>query len=124
LEKSVNELSPSAVQKELAKVRADLDAATANLSSQERAAIESKIRPRRLPPPQKWPEAEPAKVAVRDEDAEQAQLFDDQHPKQPTAGRRVVFKQRAKVPQSKKGRKRKQAATAPTLLSISDERID
>lgn len=117
LEKSVSELSPAAVQKELAKVRADLDAATTDLSAKEKAAIESKIRPRRLPPPQKWPEAEPSKSAVRDEDAEQTQFFDDQPSKEATPNkRRVIFKERATVRPRKRKRKNRKISASPDLL--------
>lgn len=125
LEKSVNELSPAAVQKELAKVRADLDAATHDLSAQEKAAIESKIRPRKLPRPQKWPEAEPPKLAVRDEDAEQAHFFDEQHSKEATpAKRRTVFKERANVRPRKRKRKNRKLSASPDLLAITDQTVD
>jgi hypothetical protein len=121
LEKSVNQLSPAAVQRELAKVRADLDAATIDLSAQERAAIESKIRPPKLPPPQKWPEAEPSKSVVRDEDAEQADFFDNALSKEASpAKRRVIFKESATVRPRKRKRKQKKhrsITAAPNLLT-------
>lgn len=125
LENSVTELSPAAIRKELAKVRSGLDAATADLSAQEKAAIESKIRPRRLPPPQKWPEAERPKLAIRDEgeDAEQAHFFEDQHPKGVSpAKRRVVFKESAKVyPRKRKRRKNRKLSAGPDLLAMTDQ---
>jgi hypothetical protein len=125
LEKSVNELSPASVQRELAKVRAELDSATADLSAEEKTAIESKIRPPKLPPPQKWPDVEPPKLAVREDDSEQIQFFEDQHARVPLPTKRcVVFKERASVRPRKRKRKKHRKITSPELLRNADQTSD
>jgi hypothetical protein len=123
LQDSVDELSPSAVRKELASVRADLDAATVDLSAEERGAIDKGLRPRNLPPPHKWPQREPEKLAIRpDEDLEQSLLFDhEDSARDSTPHRRLVFKEKAIVPPDKRRRRgRRKMRDTQDFLHLRD----
>lgn len=108
LEHSVNELSPRDVQKELANIRAQLESVTRDLSAAEQSQIEIGLRRPKLPPPEKWPISEPAKVAVQRDREEEADLFEDDSPDSAIERRRrTLFKERASVPRRKRrGKKR------------------
>jgi hypothetical protein len=68
LEHSVSELSPRDIQRELASLRAELDAATTDISEPDRKAILTGLKRPKLPPPQKWPVPDAPKVAVGNEE--------------------------------------------------------
>src|SRR5262249_35922365 len=65
LERSVNELSPREVQKELARLKGELDSVSKDLSGPERKAIESALKRPKLPPPERWPAPDHPKVGIR-----------------------------------------------------------
>jgi hypothetical protein len=117
LEHSVNELSPRAIQKELASLRAELDAATKDLSASDTDKILAGLKRPKLPPPEKWPIPEEPRIAVGNEDEYQSVLFEDESSgPEPVHKRRLVFKSTAAVPKrGRKGRPKKKAA-APDLL--------
>lgn len=119
LEKSVDSLSPNAVRRELAGLRAELDSLGKHLSETEREALQPMLKRPKLPPPQQWPDPEEAKVAVRrDDDEEQPVLFVDvSGSPQPDQKRRVVFQETAPVPRGKKRRRSRQISARSDLLS-------
>jgi hypothetical protein len=120
LEHSVNELSPRDVQKELGKLRAQLDTILRDVSPAEKLAIETRLlKTPSLPPPTRWPIPDDVKVAVqKDEEMEQAGWFEDEPPSAETAHkRRILFKQTASVPhQGRKRLNKKQLSAGPNLL--------
>ncbi|MEY9184877.1 hypothetical protein [Bradyrhizobium sp. USDA 313] len=120
LEKSVTELSPRDVQKELSNLRTEMDSINQHLSPQERQALDPILNRPKLPPPKEWPAPEEPKFALRKEDdLDQALLFfepeseplDDHKP-------RLVFRGVAKVPRRKGGRRsNKRKFEQPKMLS-------
>lgn len=120
LQNSVNELSPRALQKELANLRVELDSVAEDISESERATVESALKRPKLPPPAQWPVPDQPKVGVRrDEDFEQSIMFDDVSGTiDPPHKRRVVFKAKTSVPRKKRKRTNKKKAKGnPDLLS-------
>jgi hypothetical protein len=118
LEHSVNELSPRDIQKELARLRAELDAATRDLSESDKNAILPRLRRPSLPPPEKWPVPEEPKVAIgNEEELEQTLLFEDGKPEpSPHQKRRMIFRATTAVPQSDRAHRNKRRRH-PDLLS-------
>ncbi|SFI62602.1 hypothetical protein [Bradyrhizobium sp. Gha] len=120
LEHSVGELSPHDVQKELGSLRAELDFITEHLSPQERQALDPILNRPELPPPKEWPIPEEPKFAVRKEDdLQQALLFSEPEPTALDRHRpRIVFREVAKVPRRKGGRRNNpRKLEQPKLLS-------
>jgi len=116
LEHSINELSPRDVQKELAKIRAQLESVTKDLSAAEKSQIEIGLRRPKLPPPERWPISEPLKAAVQRSREEEVDLFEDEGSDIAIEHRRrVVFKERASVPRRKRRRKRRGVGDADLL---------
>jgi hypothetical protein len=117
LERSLSELSPKDVQKELSRLRRELNAIADDLSKDELKAVEKALRRPKLPPPRKWPEPEPSKVVLRREDDRELPF--------PTEGslhglleppRRIVFQSTTKVPRQRRLRLRRQTADVPSFL--------
>lgn len=118
LEGAAVDLSPREVQKELARLRSDLQVIAGDLSEQELKAIGKTLETKHLPPPDKWPLNEgPPKHAVRDSNEQpllfQDEVSDEDHPRK----RRTVFKSRIEVARNVKRRKRRpsQSAYLPTM---------
>jgi hypothetical protein len=102
LERSVDELSPKAVQRELARLRGELDAAAADLTHSDIENVEKFLDRPKLPPPRKWPKPEPAKILVRrEEDIELPLAMRDVREKA-LPSNRIVFQSTTQVP--KQGR--------------------
>lgn len=97
LQRSVDDLSPRAIQKELAEVKSELDAVVKDLSPSEQAALEAKLTPEKLPPPKRWPVPESLAVISRSSDKEQMQLFDTVPATDGDPKHRLVFKSRRQV---------------------------
>jgi hypothetical protein len=117
LEHSVNELSPRAIQKELASLRAELDAATKDLSTSDRDKILVGFKRPKLPPPEKWPTPDEPKLAVGNEEEFQSVLFEDESPSpEPFHKRRLVFRATAAVPKRYRKRRTKKMTADPDLL--------
>jgi len=119
LEHSVDELSPRDIQKELASLRAELDAATQDLSVSDRDKIIAGLKRPKLPPPDKWPIPDESKVVVGNEEEFQPALFDDESPEPESSHkRRLLFKATAAVPKrDRKRRPKKRIAADSDLLS-------
>ncbi len=122
LEKSVDELSPRDVQKELGELRSEFESIEDLLSSEERHALRPVLKRAKLPFPENWPQPEePKAILRRDDDLEQSLLFGDQGPPQgiPEDHKpRIVFREVAKVPRRKNGRRNKRRQLMrPDLLS-------
>jgi hypothetical protein len=80
LAKSVDNLSPKDVRKELAGLRAELESIGKHLSQSEREALDPMLKRPKLPPPQQWPDPEGAKAAVRNDDEEEQPAFFEGEP--------------------------------------------
>lgn len=126
LEGSIYDLSPKALQNELARARSDLEAIMSDLSPEEKLAVEHRLRSSKLPPPSRWPEQEPPRLALKREEETQDQglLFDgipDASDDDAEPPRRVIYKKRTAVPETKIGRRKRQKryATTPQLLPPS-----
>lgn len=119
LEHSVNELSPRDIQKELSSLRAELDAATKDLSPSDKDKILVGLKRPKLPPPEKWPVPDERKVAIGNEEEFQPVLFDDESPEPESSHkRRLLFKATAVVPKrDRKRRTKKRIAADHDLLS-------
>jgi hypothetical protein len=119
LEHSVSELSPRDIQKELASLRAELDAATKDISDLDRDRILAGLKRPKLPAPEKWPIPDEPKVAVGNEEELQSLLFADESPEpEPSHKRRLLFKATAAVPKrDRKRRTKKKMAANRDLLS-------
>jgi hypothetical protein len=118
LEHSVNELSPRAIQKELASLRAELDTATQDMSASDRGKILAGLKRPKLPPPEKWPVPDEPKIAVGNEEEYQPVLFEDEAPEPEPHKRRLLFKATAAVPKrDRKRRHKNKVAPDPDLLS-------
>lgn len=120
LQRSVSDLSANALNKELAKARAELRDIEGDLTQADAIQLEKALNLERLPPSSHWPEPEPQKVVIaRDEEA-QAQLFNDtQTDTNPDVegARRIVYKKTVAVPKTIKRRKhRKRHEASPRLL--------
>ncbi|QND70755.1 hypothetical protein [Tardiphaga robiniae] len=98
LERSVDELSPKAVQKELARLRGELDAAASDLTPRDIENVEKLLNRPKLPSPQKWPKPEPAKILVRrEEDMELPFAMRDVR-ERALPSNRIVFQSTTQVP--------------------------
>jgi hypothetical protein len=119
LEHSVDELSPRDIQRELSSLRAELDAATKDLSPMDRDKILAGLKRPKLPPPEKWPVPDEPKVAVGNEVEFQSALFEDETPEpEPSHKRRLLFKATVSVPKLDRKRSTKKNTRAnPDLLS-------
>jgi hypothetical protein len=119
LEHSLDGLSIRDIQKELASLRAELDAATKDLSASDRNKILAGLKRPKLPPPEKWPVPDEPKIVVGNEEEYQPVLFEDESPEpEPPQKRRLLFKATAAVPKrDRKRRHKKKLAADPDLLS-------
>lgn len=116
LEKSVHELSPNAIRRELADLRAELENALADVSAEEQAVVKSELTSNRnLPPLNKWPER-PEQMRVARPPVEQQVSFlkDEELPDEQK--KRVVFKSRKDVPEKTNRSARTKKATAQIQL--------
>jgi hypothetical protein len=104
LERSVDELSPKDVRKELARLRGELDSVAEDLTQSELQEVEKRLRTKKLPPPSRWPAAEVPKAAVHKSESEEEFPFDDEHKSSdsPPPTRRVVFRAIIDVPVKRK----------------------
>ncbi|WGS18953.1 MULTISPECIES: hypothetical protein [unclassified Bradyrhizobium] len=109
LEKSVGELSPHDMQRELGRLRSELESITEHLSPEERQLLSPTLKRTKLPPPENWPAPEEPKAALRKEDdLEQSLLFSDEPQIVPEDYKpKLVFREVAKVPRRKNGRRGK-----------------
>jgi len=119
LEHSVSELSPKDVQKELAKIRAELDTATKDMSASEKSLVEDGLRRQKLPSPEKWPAPDPPRVAVQRKEESQPGFFEDEEDEVPQR-RRVIFKEKATVPRRGSQRRKKGRAPKNPDLLVAD----
>jgi hypothetical protein len=99
-------------------LRGEVDSIARQLSPAERAFIEPALRRPKLPPPDKWPTPDEPKIGIhKDEESEQALLFEDGSPNlEGDHKRRVVFNERSAVPRRADGRRRKRLTGRPDLL--------
>lgn len=99
LERSVEDLSPKIVKKELGELRAELDAIFSEATPEDRRLIESRLKPKNLPPPSDWPIIEPRRLALaRDDETELPLLLTTATTRVEVLKRRLVFKETARVP--------------------------
>jgi hypothetical protein len=117
LERSLSELSPKDVQKELGRLRGELNATADDLTQDELRVVEKALRRPKLPPPRKWPEPEPSRVLLRREDERELPFGGPRlvsAPVEPT--RRIVFQSTKEVPRQRRLRLRRPADTDQSFL--------
>ncbi len=115
----MSELSPKDVQKELAKIRAELDTVTKDMSPSEISLVAAGLQRQKLPPPERWPVPDPPKVAVQRKEESQPGFFEDEDDEVPQR-RRVIFKEKATVSRRKSARRKKNKAPSDPDLLASD----
>ncbi len=123
LERSATDLSPKDVQKELARLRGELDSATHDLSQEEIKAIERGLRSDRLPSPRRWPAPPEHKVALRRDDDLDLPFGLEEAADADEPRRRLVFRSKTEVPVQRKRKKRhSQSREINTLVPPVDEK--
>jgi hypothetical protein len=115
LERSVSDLSPKDVQKELASLRGELNAAAEDLTEVELREVEKVLRRPKLPPPSKWPTPQAPRVAFRRED-EQEFPFDGKPIEVPLPHRRTVFQSTTELPSQRRLRLKRHPDDSQPLL--------
>lgn len=115
LERSVSDLSPKDVQKELSNLRGELDSVAEDLTETELKIVEKVLRRPKLPPPSKWPEP-PAPKAVSRRDDEDEFPFDPRPIGPTTPHRRIVFQSTMELPNQRRLRLKLHSEDSETFL--------
>ncbi len=120
IERSIGDLSPKAIQAELAKARFELDALAGDLSQEEMHFVREKLPPKKLPKPSDWPEQELPRVALKPDEFSQTVLYLDDaelQGDQPDPKRRIVFHQRTEVAADRKPKPRLESTERSLLIA-------
>ena len=118
LENSVDDLSPSAVKRELAGTRAELEVVIERLSPEDREFVEKGIYSIRekLPPREQWPETDLEQMRVARMPEQEQELFESDEDAPSDRKRRVVYKKRKTVaPTARRVRKKRNTNQLPLL---------
>lgn len=115
IERQAADLSPNNLAKELAAARNELLQIADDVSAAELKTIGKLILPATLPPPEKWPDVEHTKAAVKPREVQEGMF--EENTSIIEAPRRLIYRSRTTVPKSKKAKSRKITTKQPLLPS-------